>query len=172
MGISRVIPHLLTILSIHLSSRSVVCLSDQIQHPAKVIIPDLGRIKWYQSHFGSFVFFHLSSSHLSTFFFSYFLDSGCSFPHMWLPVIKKKVLAWITPEEKSMGSGGRETLLAEEKLSLRTVKADPYQKSLHLSLSFLFPTKVCFGFWLLNFDCLSSFEPVERTLSDHLKIVS
>uniref|UniRef100_A0A0D3BUA7 Uncharacterized protein n=1 Tax=Brassica oleracea var. oleracea TaxID=109376 RepID=A0A0D3BUA7_BRAOL len=45
------------------------------------------------------------------------------------------------------GSGGREALLAEEKPSLRTVKAD-----------------------LLNFDCLSSFESVERTLSDHLKI--
>ncbi|KAF3502800.1 hypothetical protein F2Q69_00041669 [Brassica cretica] len=26
--------------------------SDHIQHPAKVILPDFGRIKWYQSHFG------------------------------------------------------------------------------------------------------------------------
>ncbi|KAF3502750.1 hypothetical protein F2Q69_00041312 [Brassica cretica] len=45
-------------------SRSAIAFSDDIQHPAKVILPDLGRIKW--------------------------------------------------------GSGGRETLLAEEKLILRT----------------------------------------------------
>uniref|UniRef100_A0A0D3DIN1 Uncharacterized protein n=1 Tax=Brassica oleracea var. oleracea TaxID=109376 RepID=A0A0D3DIN1_BRAOL len=36
----------------------------------------------------------------------------------------------LTPK-KSRVSGGRETLLAEEKPSLRTIKANPYQKSLH-----------------------------------------
>ncbi|WZZ81828.1 hypothetical protein YC2023_102400 [Brassica napus] len=41
----RAILHLLTILSIHLSSRSAIAFSDHIQHPAKVILPDLGRIR-------------------------------------------------------------------------------------------------------------------------------
>ncbi|KAG5410894.1 hypothetical protein IGI04_007213 [Brassica rapa subsp. trilocularis] len=40
------------------------------------------------------------------------------------------------------GVGGRETLVAEEKPRLRTFKADPYQNSLHLSFSFLFPQKM------------------------------
>ncbi|KAG5404989.1 hypothetical protein IGI04_011108 [Brassica rapa subsp. trilocularis] len=44
VGISRAIPHLLTILSIHLSSRSAICFSVHIQHPAKVILPDFGSI--------------------------------------------------------------------------------------------------------------------------------
>ncbi|KAG5414618.1 hypothetical protein IGI04_002185 [Brassica rapa subsp. trilocularis] len=55
-----------------------------------------------------------------------------------------------TLAEKSRGSGGRETLLAEEKPSLRTVKADPYQKSLHLSFSFIFPIKCFRMFGLLK----------------------
>ncbi|KAG5393419.1 hypothetical protein IGI04_023382 [Brassica rapa subsp. trilocularis] len=38
VGISRAILHLLAIISIHLSSRSVIAFSDHIQHPAKVII--------------------------------------------------------------------------------------------------------------------------------------
>ncbi|KAG5390490.1 hypothetical protein IGI04_032031 [Brassica rapa subsp. trilocularis] len=33
-------------------SRSAICFSVHIQHPAKVILPDFGSIKWYQSHFG------------------------------------------------------------------------------------------------------------------------
>ncbi|KAF2575772.1 hypothetical protein F2Q70_00001842 [Brassica cretica] len=60
------------ILSIHLNSRSAIAFSDDIQHPAKVILPDLGRIKW--------------------------------------------------------GSGGRETLLAEEKLILRTKQRNQKKK--------------------------------------------
>ncbi|WZZ35022.1 hypothetical protein YC2023_018423 [Brassica napus] len=31
-------------------SRSAIAFSDHIQNPGKVLLPDLGRIKWYQSH--------------------------------------------------------------------------------------------------------------------------
>ncbi|KAG5388959.1 hypothetical protein IGI04_030500 [Brassica rapa subsp. trilocularis] len=97
---------------------------------------------------GLFSFF-LSSSHIFIIFLFLFLFEFGLF--LYSLVIAKK----------SRGSGGRETLLAEEKPSLRTVKADPYQNSLHLSFSFLFPQSL---FWVLiaEFDCLSSFEPVKE----------
>ncbi|KAF3601971.1 hypothetical protein F2Q69_00034133 [Brassica cretica] len=41
-GISRVIPHLLTIHSFHSSSRSAIAFSVHIKHPAKAILPVLG----------------------------------------------------------------------------------------------------------------------------------
>ncbi|KAG5415863.1 hypothetical protein IGI04_003430 [Brassica rapa subsp. trilocularis] len=49
-----------------------------------------------------------------------------------------------TLAEKSRGSGGRETLLTEEKPSFRTVKADPH-KNIFIVLSLFFSHKVCCG---------------------------
>ncbi|KAG5400810.1 hypothetical protein IGI04_015417 [Brassica rapa subsp. trilocularis] len=102
---------------------------------------------WLVCFLSSFIF---SSLHVFLFLF---LGSGLFLYSLVIAYYKKKIdkkekkKFWLESpsEEKSRGSGGREILLAEEKPSLRTVKADPFQKSLHLSFSFLYPTKVCFG---------------------------
>uniref|UniRef100_A0A0D3E821 Uncharacterized protein n=1 Tax=Brassica oleracea var. oleracea TaxID=109376 RepID=A0A0D3E821_BRAOL len=64
-GISRVIPHLLTIHSLHSSSRRAIAFSVHIKHPAKAILPVLGVSTWYQSHFGWMFGLHKKSNQAS-----------------------------------------------------------------------------------------------------------
>ncbi|KAF2535736.1 hypothetical protein F2Q68_00020718 [Brassica cretica] len=65
-----------------------------------------------------------------------------SFHHFIFSSLHKFLLLFLVG---SRGSGGRETLLTEEKPSLRTVKADPY-KNLFIFVLFSFTHKRMFGF--------------------------